>query len=217
MNFTFESKIELGDLLPAFPEKEVKDEVMLFSSDLNFARKVGGPLTHSFLDTLPKDWVDAPDLIIDSRVHMLMAGWFPCIPGFHHDDVPRSRSGDNQPNYYDPEYRSEHILALVNGDICPTEFALGTAEFPDVELDQTYYKVWHPIVEEKIKSGELISFSAPSNRLIFFDDRSWHQGVRACQNGWRWFVRASRNTHRKPFNEIRRQVQVYLEFPMEGW
>jgi len=48
---------------------------------------------------------------------------------------------------------------------------------------------------------------------------SFHQGTAAVQSGWRWFCRVSRNTKRalEPKNEIRKQVQVYMKNPMEGW
>ena len=72
-------------------------------------------------------------------------------------------------------------------------------------------------VEEKLKSGELELMKAPSDQVVFFDDRTWHQGTRAVKNGWRLFIRASWDTNRKPTNEFRRQVQVYMENPMEGW
>lgn len=216
-SFVFDSKISLGAVLPNFPEEQTKNEPMLFSCDLEASFRLGGPLTHSFLEALPEDWRTSKDLIIDSRVHMLMKDFFfPCIPGYHHDDVPR-RALDGQPDYDNPEYRSEHVMALVNGDVCPTQFALGKAEFPDIEPGEVYYRVWHPIVEAKIASGELITLDAPSNQLIYFDDRTWHQGVIARENGWRWFIRASRNTNRKATNELRRQVQVYLQNPMDGW
>lgn len=175
----------------------------------------GGHPTRKFLEALPEN-LQNDKTIIDSRVHMLMPGWFPCIPGFHHDDVPRERS-DKQPEYHNPSYRSNHALILYNGDICPTEFALGESEFPDVELGKTYYKEWHPMVEEKINSGELTSFKTPSDTVVYFNDRTWHQGTRAVKGGWRLFIRASWDTNRIPTNEIRRQVQVYLEAPMEGW
>lgn len=43
--------------------------------------------------------------------------------------------------------------------------------------------------------------------------------IRANKDGWRWFARVSQSTNRADFitNEIRNQVQVYMEFPMEGW
>ncbi len=61
------------------------------------------------------------------------------------------------------------------------------------------------------------AISAPENQIIFFNDRTWHQGTKANKSGWRLFIRATRNTGIKPKNEIRKQVQVYLEAPMEGW
>ena len=46
-----------------------------------------------------------------------------------------------------------------------------------------------------------------------------HTGQRANKSGWRWFIRLSRNTDRQKHmtNELRRQVQVYLEPATEGW
>jgi hypothetical protein len=108
-------------------------------------------------------------------------------------------------------------MVLFNGSICPTEFAIGKSEFNDVPLGEMYYKQWHPEVVNKIGSGKLTSISAPENQIIYFNDRTWHQGVKAITNGWRLFIRATMNSGIKPKNEIRKQVQVYLETPMEGW
>lgn len=60
---------------------------MFYRADMGFAWKHGGPITQDFLGLLPQDWYDSP-VTIDSRVHMLMPGWYPCIPGMHHDDIP---------------------------------------------------------------------------------------------------------------------------------
>jgi hypothetical protein len=113
------------------------------------------------------------------------------------------------------------MMGLVNGEVCPTLFALttknGEHELPKV--DGIIYKAWHPIVEKQIEDGILTAWEAPSGRYIQFDWQSMHTGQRAVKNGWRWFVRLSRKTARQQTitNEFRRQVQVYLEFPMEGW
>ena len=213
--FNSQIKFEVGPYLEEFSVDDIKNEPMLFNCDLRHAVKLGGLITDNFLDIIPRDWFNAKDLIIDSRVHMLMPGWYPCIPGFHHDDVPRERE-DGQPNYINPSYRSEHIMAVI-GDCSLTEFAIGESEFPEVPLGEKYYKVWHPMVVDKIKTKELGSLKVPERRLCYFDWQSWHQGTAATKDGWRWFVRASRNTKRIPTNELRRQVQVYLESPMEGW
>lgn len=213
--FRFDSQIKIGADLPKFSVEQIKNEPMLFNCNCDGAYALGGLLTFEFLNNLNNKFGNAKDLIIDSRVHMLMENWFPCIPGFHHDDVPRERQ-DNQPNYINPSYKAQHCMALI-GDCCPTEFAIGETEFPEVDLNEKCYKIWHPLVLEKIKNKELTSLKAPDNKLIYFDWQTWHQGTKAIKSGWRWFIRATINTNRKPTNELRKQVQVYLENPMEGW
>lgn len=205
-------------------DMEVKNEPMLFNCDLEGARKNGGELTHEFLNLLPMDWRDGP-LVIDSRVHMLMKGWYPCIPGWHHDDVPRTRS-DGQPNYGPGQVRSAHIIALVNADVCPTEFALGEATFTVPPLGSTIYEKWHHDVELLLHNGKLRSVNYESGQLVQFDDRTWHQGTAAQRDGWRFFIRASRYMNANNLridrgnprtNEVRRQVQVYMDNPFKGW
>lgn len=208
-----------ADCIGSFPsswnDEIIKNEPMFFNSDVYYAHRNGGPITRGFLDSLPNDWWVGS--VIDTRVHMLKKGWYPCIPGWHHDDVPRS-TANFQPNYIDPEYRSEHIMGLVNAEVAPTEFAIGSINLP--LRSENIYKQWHPLVEQAIREQAGIYLSkADSGKLIKFDDRTFHQGVKATKDGWRWFARISRNTDRVNFrtNEIRKQVQVYLETPMEGW
>lgn len=231
----FDSKFDLQtDLsgnaisLPDFDERTVKSEPMFWSATTEFAYDNGGPITRAFLDFIGCSsefygkGIEDNRFNFDSRVHMLMPGWFPAIPGWHHDDVPRSRS-DGQPNYDTPEFKSQHIMALVNGDICPTEFAVGKAIMPDIPLYSKHpiYRYWHTQVESDIRDDCLVRVSVPSNRLIRFDWRGFHQATRAVDRGWRWFGRLSWDAGyeqgRPHYNEIRRQVQVYLEYPMEGW
>jgi hypothetical protein len=203
---------------------EIKNEPMLFNCDFQGAAGQGGPLTLEFLSLLPAGWQEVP-IVVDSRVHMLMPGWYPCIPGWHHDDVPRTRS-DGQPNYGPGQFRSEHITALVNGDVCPTLFALGRSRFLEPPIGSVVYEQWHHEVQRRIWEGVLDQHPAPSNRLIWFDDRTWHRGQSAISNGWRFFIRASRyyGPDGNPVprgnprtNEVRRQVQVYLENVNAGW
>ena len=218
------SDFKIGAVLPDFDQKTIKDEPMFFSATPNYATIHGGPITREFLRQcaldLPFGAMNDKGMCFDSRVHMLMPGWWPCIPGWHHDDVPRSRS-DGQPNYDNPEYKSKHILALVNGDICPTEFAVGTTSYPDVPLGRTVYEDWHPQVEQDIKEGVLERVKVPSNRLIHFDYHSFHQGTQAVGRGFRWFGRltwdAGYEEGRPHHNEIRRQANVYMDMPYKGW
>lgn len=211
----FESKIEVrGSFSEVWTQNVIKNEVMFFNSDLNFAFENGGPITRHFIDNLPSDWANA-NPVLDSRVHMLMKNWFPCIPGFHHDDVPRS-TPTGQPNYINPEYRSEHLLGLVNGDICPTIFIHDTVNVSEPNFNILQYQQWHKDIDAQ---PSLKRIEAESGKYIQFDCDAFHTGSKARGNGWRWFIRLSRNTDRQKniTNEIRRQVQVYMENPIEGW
>lgn len=212
---------------------EIKNEPMLFNCSLEGARRLGGSITQEFLYGLPEEWLHLP-LAIDTRVHMLMPGWYPCIPGWHHDDVPRTRA-DGQPNYGPGQDRSTHIMALVNGDICPTYLALGTGLFSEIPFGQICYKRWHEEVEYHLRTSPtsfnhkdncLTSMRIMTNYRLIFNDRTWHRGSAAVDTGWRWFGRVSRywDCNGKIIarrnirtNEVRKQVQVYLGDVNGGW
>ncbi len=216
--YKFNSQIQLGNVLTkSFTQDEVKNEPMLFSCDFKTSVELGGPLTHAFLGSLSQEFFEAPELIVDSRVHMLMStNFFPAILGWHTDDVPRNKT-NGQPNYDNPEYHSKHAMCLVNGDVCPTEFALGECELPKIDDDKIIYKEWHPIIDDLVKTNNLKSWFAPTDQIIYFDWQTIHQASETKIPGWRWFIRASINTNRKPVNELRKQVQVYLKYPYQGW
>lgn len=223
---TFDSQAHLvGGFAQDITNDAIKSEPMFFNCDLDFAMEYGGPITRDFIYSLPTDW-RYDEVVIDTRIHMLMPGWYPAIPGYHHDDVPRPDipAGQHfltagQPDYDNPRYLSEHIIGLVNADVCPTHFATGRATFSEVPEGKTIYKHWHPEVLRHIEDGSLKQWEAPDRTLLQFNHATWHTGSKAVKNGWRWFGRVSRNTDRvkKITNEIRVNAQVYLEFPMEGW
>lgn len=221
---TFDSKIKIvGEFKADWEADDLKNEPMFFNSDLPFAYRTGGPITRNFIKALPAGWDDA---VIDTRVHMLMPGWYPAIPGWHHDDVPRPIVGPGQhfisagqPDYDNPRYHAEHIMGLVNGDVCPTYFVCGTCNMPAIPEGELIYREWHKRVDMAIANEEVDTYTAESGKLIYFDWQTFHTGQKTKLSGWRWFARVSRNTDRQKqiTNEIRNQVQVYMEFPMEGW
>jgi hypothetical protein len=225
-NVHFNSQVkQIGRFADNATNDSIKNEPMFFNCDLEFAYKNGGEITKSFIESLPLEW-KLGKTIFDSRVHMLMPGWYPAIPGFHHDDVPRPKipvgqhfASSGQPDYDNMRYKAEHILGLVNANICPTVFACGKCEMPHINDGELIYRKWHKTVEQLLKDGLLTQIDAQDRTLYYFDWETFHTGQKAISNGWRWFGRVSRNTDRvnDVTNEIRQQVQVYLEFPMEGW
>lgn len=211
------SKI-VGMLQRAHSTEEIRHEPMFFGATIEYAFEHGGPIVRDFITSLLAVAPEFKDGIIDSRSHMLMPGWFPCIPGWHHDDVPRpADDSSGQPDYINPRYRSQHILCLVGAKHAPTQFAHGRIHLPHVPDDQVIYGNWHHVVEDAVKQGRLDVVEAQEGALHYFDDRTLHQGVPAVTSGWRHFIRISIGGDRRPANEIRAQVQVYLPAPMAGW
>lgn len=203
----------------------IKKEPMFFNCEAQYAFDNGGEITKSFFRSIPMSWKEEP-LVFDSRVHMLMPGWYPAIPGWHHDDVPRAEipTGQHfitagQPDYDNPRYKAEHILGLVNADVCPTWFATGECTMPAIPGEELIYRKWHEEVERLLSENKMEKKVCKDRMLYYFDWQAFHSGTKAVTNGWRWFGRVSRNTDRtkQVTNEIRVNAQVYLEFPMEGW
>ena len=215
---------ELQPFATEISNDEIKKEPMFFNCDLQFAYENGGAITKSFIDNLPNDWKE--NVVFDSRVHMLMPKWYPAIPGWHHDDVPRPiiPTGQHfitagQPDYDNPSYQSEHIMGLVNADFCPTQYINTECTMPAIPDGELIYRKWHTEIEKLIKENKVEVIESKDRTLIYFDCNTFHTGIGARSNGWRWFGRVSRNTDRvnKITNKIRVNCQVYLEFPMEGW
>ncbi len=208
------SEVTLGAQLDPADEALVKREPMLHRAEWDFAWLNGGELTRRFLSSLPVDWIESP-LTIDSRVHMLMPGMWPCIPGWHHDDVPRTRV-DKQPDYDAPAYKAEHVMALW-GDCSLTEFALGEREFAIPPIGEKVYKGLDTAVEQACVDGHLQRFTVPQCRLIHFNWLSWHRGMPTTKRGFRFFIRATRASHVPARNEVRYNANVYMPVVEEGW
>lgn len=200
---------------------QIEQETMLFGASFHFARARGGVITLNFLETLrvhaESIGLAIGTVIVDSRIHTLMRGMYPCIPGWHHDDVPRGEFG--QPNYDDPRYRSHHLMMVVDADDAPTgSLPQFLCDHVDVDwplpFDAVVYRAWDaqigslPSVKtETIRSGQAVAF----------DDHAFHRGMPAKSHGWRFFIRASWSTGRAFQNKIRHNANVYLPAVTAGW
>lgn len=191
-----------------FPDETIKNEPMFFQMPLKQALQQGGPITRAFLSCVP---LSEGNMFLDSRVHMLMPGWWPCIPGWHHDDVERSRP-DGQPNYHTASYRPWFAMGLVGSAHCPTQFKTGAFSLPEVE-NGIIYKEWHPIVDADHNQSSFAQYG----KVLLFDDRTLHQGTECVQGGWRWFGRVTYGNPITPAAQVRQNANVYMPVPMEGW
>lgn len=191
---------------------ELKREPMLFSASGRFALDRGGPIAWEFLARAGVA-CGGGEWVIDSRVHMLMPGWYPCIPGWHHDDVPRE-TPTGQPDYEHPAYLSEHVMAVVDcGTGSFTEYVDEAVLVSPVPEGKVVYREWDAELRRLrprtrfVENGEILSFR--------WSD--FHRGTAAVGTGWRFFIRATRNTKRPILNELRHQVQVYMPELTAGW
>ncbi len=204
---------------------DVKTEPMFFRASCAYARAHGGPIMHEFLDRLDatRPWV------IDSRAHMLMRQWYPAIPGWHGDDVPRG--SDGQPVYlgqgegggdvcWRPEWISEHRMVVIDAADAPTgsmtEFASGRLSVPHPYLHrpgEAVYAKWSDAIDVM---GQGHRRNVESGRVVHFDGEAMHRAVPARSPGWRYFIRASIASY-PPENEIRYNANVYLAAVNAGW
>lgn len=198
-----------------FSQEDVRNEPMFHKASPGFALQNGGPITAAFLRVLNDRGV-VPK-VIDSRVHMLMEGWYPAIPGYHLDDVPRTRP-DGQPDHAAPAYKAQHAMMVV-GDSSLTTFAIGDVKgLEDVPVGGgNVYGKWHPQVEERVAQNFLFERQVRSGEVVRFSWQSFHKANPATKKGWRLFIRASWDTGREPADEFRTQANVYMTDPFAGW
>ena len=222
----FRSPPRVVGKLSRWPAANVKSEPMLYRADPRFALANGGPITKEFVTRLLElnevQDLKPGEIVIDSRVHMLMRGWFPCIPGWHQDDVPRSLGPAGwQPNYdaYNPKKPTQLLMAVIDAHDAPThsltEFCTGVVDVPwPLDVSVTVYGAWDSYLNSLPK---LATKRIESGDLIRFDSNSMHRGTPAHEHGFRYFIRAFWHTHEKPANEVRRNANVYMQWSTAGW
>ena len=204
--------------------KECMESNMLFSSSYEHARSYGGYAISSFLDSLSIEWANC---VIDTRFHSLKSGWYPGIPGWHLDDIPRDLD-NGQPNLANPKYKSIHRMVIFDyGTGSMTEFA------DKKEIEHiNYYKdksedfplngktgetLWKTVDDFVNKTDGFEIKTVECSKVYEFGINDLHRAVPATTNGWRFFIRATRNSERPIHNVIRNQVQVYMDPINGGW
>ncbi|MEL7338966.1 MAG: hypothetical protein AAGM67_00665 [Bacteroidota bacterium] len=200
---------------------DLTDITMLFSASWDFACD-NDAMTHCLLDLLKKNASfqeiveNAPKdyhLVVDSRVTHCMKGMYPSIPGWHCDEVPRDKE-TGQPDFEAFDENVHHWMILVSTDPMHsrTKFLTHEFEFSYTE-DSTVYQQLDKQVSEAGKG-----FSYVENKEWYhFKQDTVHTASEATSNAWRYFLRVSLVKDRPIQNVIRKQVQVYLTDPSQGW
>lgn len=189
------SRVEVSDIVNAH-------KYFGMSSEL-----VDCPLATIFLENLPED-----QYIVDSRTHMLKPNWYPCIPGWHLDEIYRGREG--QLDYQNNNWEKEHYFMV---------FDFGTGSLTEYVDDLDYPEIkqfdHHSKIDAYIKSHKMEIKTIKPNTAYKFSCYSPHRGTPATDSGWRYFIRATRFTQRPFENKLQTQAQVYIPHQQidEGW
>jgi hypothetical protein len=232
------SPLVSGAAIEQPPPEVVKNTLGLWQADLDTAVRYGGELTRVALGAMDIRG-DKRHVVVDTKVHMLMPGQCPAIPGWHTDGAPRavgtmrgrySPQGSGPPDLavqeeWDRDGKAPRFHLLVTGKGCLTEFLLDpvTLEVPSEATPGLYASLTRQV--EALRAhpdGPAMFGASPSCRAVEWDWWTIHQGVVAAEREWRYLIRVTESDYHEPLppsrlDEIlRTQSTVYT--PMEfGW
>lgn len=214
-NLRCNESIAIGGIVPDIGD--VRRLPMFFRCDPDYVYRLGGEPYRAILNSLHFG-SEHRFISIDTRIHMMMPGWYPCIPGWHCDDFYRP-TGD-QPDLVairdDLRLQCRHH-AVVVGNVAPTEYISRPFVLPLAELDSSaIYRTADAYIEKQVLGVvKTPTFLVGSGRIISFGSFDFHRGTKSSGAGWRLFFRATESDMWEPQNETRTQVQVYLRDA--GW
>lgn len=175
---------------------------MLFQASKEFAASFGDPILDDFLRQLP-----GGDCVIDTRSHLLQIGMYPCIPGWHLDNIKRV-DGVIQINHPD-NTKLEHYV-MFHG-VAPTRILRGS-----VSVNFHSWEEADKAIERAIEDKWFEEYSLTSGVMHRLPWDGYHRGTAATEAGRRCFMRATFGSGITPKNEVRHQTQVYVPLNY-GW
>ena len=225
-----------GKTIEAPDESLVKQTLGLWNVSVEDALKYGGELTRAAIGAMNLR-NDRKYIVVDSKVHMLMEGFYPAIPGWHTDGVPRGverdPGGKGLPNIFaqdEPgDLRPPRYHLLVTGSGCLTEFIttrevdLEIPDFPTINLYRLIHQQLEAMLEQRVKETYKREdfVSQYSNQVVEFDWWDLHRGIAATKKEWRFLIRVAETDYIQPQTDlrtaIRTQSNVYVEAGNYGW
>lgn len=205
---------------------ELKNTFGLWNASLDDAVRYGGEITRLAIQAMNIRH-DRKYVVVDTKIHMLMAGMSPAIPGWHTDGAPRDNlknpQGSGLPDTFaqenDPRPNRYHLL--VTGHYCLTKFLNRTVEVPIPSKPSfDVYNIMSTYVHEMSQKYSSIVSEVPSATVVEFDWWDIHTGVVASGKEWRYLIRVCESDYYEPQTDlrevIRMQSQVYSPHNF-GW
>lgn len=223
-----------GHLGYAAPNDLVKATPALWQADLDTAIRYGGDLTRDALSAMNIRG-DRRYVVVDTKIHMLMPGFMPAIPGWHTDGVPRGAerdpAGKGAPDMVAQEEMDDraprfHLMVAGAAD-CPTRFASDLdvmLEVPD-EPHASLYSMISEQMNDATTNGyadgrAMKTYEAVPGAVYEWDWWQLHTAIRSRSHGWRFLIRVTESDHHAPQRKIahviRTQQQVYVPDTF-GW
>lgn len=229
MKFNRNPLVVAGGHLKYTPDQGmIKATPALWQADLDTAVRYGGDLTRDALSAMNLRG-DRRHIVVDTKVHMLMPGFMPAIPGWHTDGVPRGPeqdpAGKGAPDIYAQERmddRAPRFHLLVVGGDCPTRFCIERnidLSVPSAPDHQLYEAISIQMNDYAVRPEAKMLETVPGS-VYEWDWWQVHTAIRARAFGWRFLIRVTESDHHAPKKDIasviRTQQQVYV--PSEfGW
>ncbi len=204
---SFKPTFHTIDTIDALPLARVlRKEQQFYQSSMEFVAEKGGPIAQEFISKLP--FSEDDNVLVDVRVHSLQAGYYPAIPGYHLDWLPRTNKGADPIVETIPDY--DHVVLIV-AESSLTEFVADDIMIvlPEVKAFE-HANRW-------IKASGIKTAHVKSGDMVQFTSRDWHRPSPALGSEWRLLIRASRIDHKEPVNRLVDQSQVYIPIEEASW
>lgn len=209
-------------------DDEIRMTPALLGADLDTAARYGGDLTRAALGAMNLRG-DRRNVIVDTKTHLLMPGFYPGIPGWHSDGVPRgperNPAGKGAPDIAAQEAMDDvapRFHLLVTGAHCPTRFATERGLILDVPEEPTpdLYAGISRQMRAMDAAGSLATMETAPSTVYEWDWWHLHTAQAATAHGWRFLIRVTETDHHEPRTDlseiIRTQQQVYVP-EVFGW
>lgn len=197
------------------PVKDIRELPQVYTASPDFIVKLGNKelieiVEAALTNIVYRNW---KYITVDTRLAMLMPGWYPCIPGWHCDDFWRPTK--MQPHLLTaPE--TEDVMVVL-GHNSRTTFVAESLTIPINESSPDEHGNVYSHLHKAVEFLQPKTFKVNEREFIKFNQLSIHRGEPADSEGWRYFFRLVGSGHIKPKNEVRTQTQVYLTDPFKGW
>lgn len=227
-------------------QAEVKGTPSLWNASLEDALKYGGDLTRAAIGAMRLRG-DRRYTIVDTKVHMLMPGFMPAIPGWHTDGAPRDGRGNpgakgapdlamqrhiqhrvpgSIPHPEDDRYPDLDVWGtppqyhlLVTGSHCSTLFLDGPIAL-DLSEDAPARDFYAQVSRQVGQDTEVPRKASPASEVVEFGWWDIHTAVQSSTFGWRFLIRVTETDWLQPQRDLREVLrsQTQVYVPLEfGW